>query len=213
MSAFDAAGLLAAPFSLRSLTVTGEPFVVADNAGCPSVSGRNFTLLLIQQYLLKDPECTADEIAYFAAVSGDKMARQRNVANPAGLLIKTDAQILPGTELDAYRARKVREFAKNIEMARKFLTDSEVKRAGAGVGQAREHNCLSQATWEPPPPSCDSTACMIKNNTALPGRIADSQAGCGSGCRHRLDAGGYVSPLGLSLFRPCLLYPGRIVAF
>lgn len=65
--------------------------------------------MVIRQCRRNDPDCTHDEIAEFAAVSAAKIARQRNVDNPAGLLISQAPKFFPGSELQAYRARKAQE--------------------------------------------------------------------------------------------------------
>ena len=81
--------------------------------------------MVIRQCRRNDPECTHEEIAEFAAVSAAKIARQRNVDNPAGLLISQVPKFFPGSELQTYRVRKARELAESKEVARKVLDDPE----------------------------------------------------------------------------------------
>jgi hypothetical protein len=81
--------------------------------------------LIIEGCRRNDPNCTMEEIAHFAAVSAAKIRQQRNVDNPAGLLINQAPLFFPGAELTAYRARKAREHADNVELARKVLSDPE----------------------------------------------------------------------------------------
>ena len=88
--------------------------------------------LIIEGCQRNDPGCTLEEIAEFAAHSAAKIAKQRNVDNPAGLLISQAPKFFPGAELQAYRARKARELAESREVARKVLDDPE------GAQDARE---------------------------------------------------------------------------
>jgi hypothetical protein len=81
--------------------------------------------LIIEGCRAKDPACTLDEIAHFAAVSAAKICRQRNVDNPAGLLISQAPKFFPGNELSAYRARRAQELAESRETARRVLEDPQ----------------------------------------------------------------------------------------
>ena len=71
------------------------------------------------------PSCTSDEIAEFAALSAAKISRQKNVDNPAGLLISQVPRFFPGVELTAYRSRKAKELADRRELAQRILDDPE----------------------------------------------------------------------------------------
>jgi hypothetical protein len=82
-------------------------------------------LRILESCRQKDAGATLEEISHFAGVSAAKIARQRNVDNPAGLLIKQVARFFPGTELEAYRARKAQEAARSSEVARQVLEDPE----------------------------------------------------------------------------------------
>jgi DNA-binding MarR family transcriptional regulator len=82
-------------------------------------------LQIIQGCQRNDPDCTLEEIAEFSAHSAAKIRRQKNVGNPAGLLINQAPRFFPGTELTAYRARKAQEIAKAREMARRVLENPE----------------------------------------------------------------------------------------
>jgi predicted transcriptional regulator len=81
--------------------------------------------IIIERCRRNDPDCTLEEIAAFAAHSAAKISRQRNVDNPAGLLISQAPRFFPGAELTAYRARKAQEMAEGRETARRVLDDQE----------------------------------------------------------------------------------------
>jgi hypothetical protein len=81
--------------------------------------------MVIRQCRRNDPDCTLEEVAEFAALSAAKICRQRNVDNPAGLLISQAPKFFPGSELSAYRARKAQELADGREMARRVLEDPQ----------------------------------------------------------------------------------------
>jgi hypothetical protein len=82
--------------------------------------------IVVRQSRRNDPDCTDDEIAEFAEASAAKIARQRNVDNPAaGLLISQTPKFFPGSELQAYRVRKAREAMESKGVARKVLDDPE----------------------------------------------------------------------------------------
>jgi hypothetical protein len=82
-------------------------------------------LQIIQGCRRNDPGCTDDEIAHFAGLSAAKIRHQRNVDNPAGLLINQAPRFFPGAELQAYRARKAKEIAEGREIARRVLEDPQ----------------------------------------------------------------------------------------
>ena len=65
-----------------------------------------------------------------------KIQLQKNVDNPAGLLIHQVPRFFPGTELTAYRGRKAREIAEGRETAQRVLTTRKSRqRPGSGLNR------------------------------------------------------------------------------
>jgi hypothetical protein len=90
--------------------------------------------LIIATCRRKDTVSTDEEIAYFAGIAAAKIARQRNVDNPTGLLIAQVPKFFPGEELRAFRERKAKEAAVRArelqnrqEQARKTLSDAKAE--------------------------------------------------------------------------------------